>query len=121
MRTYAALGNAAGNAHPEAFAWALSSIIMPLSPLQCALTRKRACKSFAIRTCKSLDLKSLGMNSYKKQGGGGVPQKWKKGGEFAEKPVAQIAWQRAGAALIVVADDGRGTCGEVARPRRSSP
>ncbi len=43
----------------------------PTSPLQCAVAQKRACKSFAIRTYKSLDLKSPGMNTYKKYGGGG--------------------------------------------------
>ncbi len=42
-----------------------------ISPLQCAVTQKRACNSFAIRSYKSLDLKSPGMNSYKKYRGGG--------------------------------------------------
>ncbi len=42
-----------------------------ISPLQCAVTQKRACNSFAMRSYKSLDLKSLGMNTYKKHRGGG--------------------------------------------------
>ena len=67
MRTHAVLGKA----HPEALAGMLSSVIRPLSPLQSALTQKRACKSFGIRTYKSLDLKSPGMNSYKKYRGVG--------------------------------------------------
>ncbi len=41
------------------------------SPLQFALTKKCACNSFAIRTCRTLDLKSPGMNSYKKHRGEG--------------------------------------------------
>jgi hypothetical protein len=37
-----------------------------ISPLECAVTRKCVCKSFGMCTYKSLDLKSIGMNSYKK-------------------------------------------------------
>ncbi len=44
----------------------------PISPLQYALTQKRPCKSFGMRSYKSLDLKSPGMNSYKKHRGVGV-------------------------------------------------
>ncbi len=44
--------------------------LFSLSSLQYALTQKCACKSFAIRTCKSLDLKSPGMNTCKKHRGG---------------------------------------------------
>ncbi len=45
-----------------------------ISPLECALTQKRACKSFGMRTYKSLDLKSPGINTYKKHRGvGGLP------------------------------------------------
>jgi hypothetical protein len=43
-----------------------------ISPLECAVTKKRVCNSFGIRTYKSLDLKSPGMNSYKKHRGVGV-------------------------------------------------
>ncbi len=42
-----------------------------ISPLQCALTQKRVCNSFAICTYKSLDLKFPGMNTYKKHRGWG--------------------------------------------------
>ncbi len=45
----------------------------PASPLQYALTQKRVCKFFGICTYESLDLKSPGMNSYKKHPGGVPP------------------------------------------------
>ncbi len=48
----------------------VSRMFARLSPLEYALTQKRACKSFAIRTCKSLDLKSLGMTLLQKMPGG---------------------------------------------------
>ncbi len=41
-----------------------------ISPLEYALTQKPVCKFFGIRTYKSLDLKSPGMNTYKKHRGG---------------------------------------------------
>ncbi len=41
-----------------------------ISPLECTLTKNRACKSFTMCTYKSLDLKSPGMNTYKKYRGG---------------------------------------------------
>ncbi len=59
MRTHAVLGSAAGKARPEAPAGVLSSATRPLSPLQCALTKKSACNSFGICTYKLLDLKWL--------------------------------------------------------------
>ncbi len=43
----------------------------PPTPLPCALTQKCVCNSFGICTCKSLDLKSPGMNSYKNYRGVG--------------------------------------------------
>ncbi len=46
-------------------------LFFSLSPLEYPLTQKRASNSFGIRTYKSLDLKSPGMNSYKKYRGGG--------------------------------------------------
>ncbi len=46
------------------------AMFIHLSPLECALAEKRACNSFAMRTYKSLDLKSLGINTYKKHRGG---------------------------------------------------
>jgi hypothetical protein len=54
-------------------------LISSLSPLEYALTQKRVCKSFGMHTYKSLDLKSPGMNTYKKHPGGGVPPRVEKG------------------------------------------
>ncbi len=42
-----------------------------VSPLQFALTRKCVCNSFGMCTCRTLDLKSSGINSYKKHRGEG--------------------------------------------------
>jgi hypothetical protein len=55
----------------EIFPMALNMKKSPASPLQCAVTQKHVCNSFGIRTYKSLDLKSPGMNSYKKYRGEG--------------------------------------------------
>src|SRR5712692_1668858 len=43
-----------------------------ITPLQSALTQKRTRKSFGMCSCKSLDLKSPGMNTYEKYRGGGA-------------------------------------------------
>src|SRR6266849_10210197 len=42
-------------------------------PLEYALTKNSACKSFRIRTYNFIGLKARGMNTYKKEGGWGVP------------------------------------------------
>src|SRR6266849_4166495 len=44
-----------------------------ITPLEYALTKNSACKSFRIRTYNFIGLKARGMNTYKKEGGGGVP------------------------------------------------
>ncbi len=46
-------------------------LFFSLSPLECAVTQEHACNSFGMRSYKSLDLKSPGMNSYKKHRGWG--------------------------------------------------
>src|SRR5712692_5516993 len=44
-----------------------------ITPLEYALTKNSACKSFRIRTYNFIGLKARGMNTYKKEGGWGVP------------------------------------------------
>ena len=42
-----------------------------ITPLEYALTKNSACKSFRIRTYNFIGLKARGMNTYKKEGGWG--------------------------------------------------
>jgi hypothetical protein len=51
----------------------VSRLFARISRLECALTKKCVCNSFGMRTYKSLDLKSPGMNTYKKYRVGGYP------------------------------------------------
>ncbi len=89
------------------------------SPLEYAVTQKCARNSFVMRTCKIIGLKVPWNEQLQKIPGGGTSEV-EKVGEFGEKLVAQVARHRGRAALVVVADDERGTRGEVGWPEWSS-
>ncbi len=71
-------------------------LFFSLSPLESALTKNRACKSFRIHSYKFIGLKVPWNDTLTKNTGvGGVPQECNKGGKFAANSARRSVWTEA--------------------------
>src|SRR5712692_4592844 len=92
----------------------------PTTPLECAVTQKRACNSFRIHSYKFIGLKLPWNDTLtKNRGCGGVPQKWKR----EENSAKDLLPSSLGSAGAPRAENARRTdhreCQSLGLPRRS--